>query len=99
MTARGTPGFVRPGVIVMANSFLHFRPSTIFVVPLTSTPRNFPSHIEISPDARNELEVTSYALVEQMRAVSELRCVTGHGSVGPAISRQILEILAMITGM
>ncbi len=28
-------GFQRPSVVVIADSFLRFRPSTIFVVPLT----------------------------------------------------------------
>jgi len=100
----GTPigseaGFRRPGIVVVADSFLRFRPSTLFVVPLTSTQRNFPSHIEIAPDPRNELTVTSYALVEQMRAVSEPRCSAPSGNVGSVVARQILEVLAMITGM
>lgn len=100
----GTPigseaGFRRPGVLVVADSFLRFRPSTLFVVPLTSTPRNFPSHVEVVPDVRNGLGRTSYALVEQMRAVSDQRIVETNGNVGPAVARQILEILAMITGM
>ena len=83
----------------MADSFLRFRPTTVFVVPLTSTPRHFPSHIEIAPDSRNELKATSYALVEQMRAVSNARCTAARGNIGPVVARQILEILAMITGM
>lgn len=92
-------GFTRPGVVVVADSFLRFRPTVIFVVPLTSTERHFPSHVEITPDARNELTVTSYALVEQMRAVNSDRCSPTNGNVGPAAARQILEVLAMITGM
>jgi len=100
----GTPigseaGFRRPGIVVVADSFLRFRPTTLFVVPLTSTERHFPSHIEITPDPRNELTVTSYALVEQMRAVSDSRCSAPDGNVGSVVARQILEVLAMITGM
>jgi len=92
-------GFKRPGVVVVADSFLRFWPTTLFVVPLTSTERHFPSHIEIVPDQRNELTTTSYALVEQMRAVSECRCSAPSGNVGSVVGRQILEVLAMITGM
>jgi len=69
------------------------------VVPLTSTQRRFPSHIEIEPDERNKLTITSYALVEQMRAVSEHRCSGSRGNVGSVAARQILEVLALITGM
>ena len=92
-------GFQRPGIIVMADSFLRFRPSTVFVVPVTTTKRDFPSHIAIEADKRNGLQTTSYALVEQMRAVSTTRCSPPSGNVGAVASREILEVLAIITGM
>lgn len=100
----GTPigseaGFSRPAVIATADAFLRFRPSTVFAVPLTSTPRTFPSHVAIDPDDLNELTETSCALVEQMRAVAVDRCSSTHGNVGPMVSHQILDVLAMITGM
>ena len=53
----GTPigseaGFIRPVIILTADAFMRFRPTTVFVVPLTTTPRTFPSHIPPrSPDA------------------------------------------------
>jgi mRNA-degrading endonuclease toxin of MazEF toxin-antitoxin module len=71
----------------------------VFAVPLTSTPRTFPSHIPIDPDAGNGLAVPSCALVEQLRAVARERCSPPQGNVGPAVSHQILDVLAMITGM
>jgi mRNA interferase MazF len=92
-------GYARPAVLATADAFLRFRPSTVFAVPLTTTPRAFPSHITIDPDALNGLSAPSCALVEQMRAVSVQRCSAASGNVGPAVARQILEILAMITGM
>lgn len=100
----GTPigseaGFRRPGIVVMADAFLRLRPTTMFVVPLTSTRRAFPSHVEIAADPTNGLEHTSWALVEQLRAVAVERCSSSVGSVGPAITHQLLDILRMITGM
>jgi mRNA interferase MazF len=100
----GTPigsevGFRRPSVIVTADAFLRFRPTSVFAIPLTSTRRVFPSHIEIEPDAMNGLTVTSVALVEQLRAVAVERCSSTVGNVGPVVSRQILDVLAMIVGM
>ena len=92
-------GYVRPAVITTADAFLRFRPSTVFAVPLTSTPRRFPSHIPIDPDDLNGLGASSCALVEQMRAVSIQRCSTASGNVGPVVGHQILDVLAMITGM
>ena len=92
-------GFRRPGVVVTADASLRFRPTTVFVVPLTSTRRNFPSHVEIEPDPRNGLEDTSWALVEQLRAVAIERCGASTGTVGPVVAHQLLDILRMITGM
>ena len=92
-------GYHRPGIVVTADAFLRLRPTTVFVVPLTSTRRSFPSHIEIQADATNQLRVTSYAPVEQLRAVAVERCGLPTGNVGPAALHQILDTLAMITGM
>lgn len=100
----GTPigseaGFQRPAVVCTSDSFLRYRPTTIFVVPLTSTRRTFPSHLEVEPDHQNLLTETSYILVEQLRAVSRLRCTQTGGNVGPAVARQITDIVAMIIGV
>lgn len=92
-------GFRRPAIVTTADSFLRLRPSTVFVVPLTTTPRLFPSHITVEPDPTNRLTDPSTALVEQMRAVAGQRCALTGGNVGPMVSHQILDILAMMTGM
>lgn len=92
-------GFVRPAVIVTADAFLRFRPTTVFAVPLTSTPRTFPSHVDIDPDGINGLEMPSCALVEQLRAVAVERCSVPSGNVGPIVGHQIVDIVAMIVGM
>lgn len=100
----GTPigsetGFARPAVVITADAFLRFRPSTVFAVPLTTTPRDFPSHVRIDADPTNGLSAPSYALVEQMRAVAVERCVGTGGHIGPVAAHQILDVLSMITGM
>ena len=92
-------GFIRPAILTTADAFLRFRPSTVFAVPLTTTPRVFPSHVSIEPDAVNGLDAPSCALVEQMRAVAVERCSAATGNIGPMIAHQILDVLAMITGM
>lgn len=92
-------GFVRPAVLLTADAFLRFRPSTVFAVPLTTSSRRFPSHVRIEPDSVNGLVEPSWALVEQMRAVASERCTSSIGHVGPVAASQIVETLAMITGM
>jgi mRNA interferase MazF len=92
-------GFARPAVVLVADAFLRFRPSTVFVVPLTSTERSFPSHVEIAPDEGNGLDERSWALIEQLRAVAVERCGLPVGNIGAVAAHQILDVLAMITGM
>jgi mRNA interferase MazF len=92
-------GFLRPAVVVTSDAFLRFRPSTVFVVPLTTTPRRFPSHVAVEVDVLNGLREPSFALVEQMRAVACERCSAAVGNVGPAVGHQILDVLSVITGM
>jgi mRNA interferase MazF len=92
-------GFHRPGIVVTSDAFLRFRPSTVFVVPMTTRERLFPSHVPIEPDRHNGLSAASTALVEQMRAVAVERCAVRLGNVGPLVAAQLLDILAMITGM
>jgi len=92
-------GYVRPSIVVTADSFLRFRPSTIYVVPLTSAPRNFPSHVEILPDEFDGLSKPCTALVEQLRAVAIARCKPLDGNIGPSAGHQTLDLVAMIMGM
>lgn len=92
-------GFRRPAVVTTADAFLRFRPTTIFAVPLTSTPRSFPSHVRIEPDEVNGLAVPSWALVEQLRAVSLERCGPPQGNIGPVVAHQIRDLIAMIIGI
>ncbi len=69
------------------------------MVPLTTTRRTFPSHVEVTPDSLNGLEHASWALVEQLRAVAVERCGPSTGNVGPTVVRQLLGVLAMIVGL
>lgn len=76
-------GFTRPAVVITADGCLRYRPSTIFVVPVTTTERTFPSHVEITSDTVNGLDETGWALVEQLCAVAVDRCGSSLGNVGP----------------
>ena len=100
----GTPigseaGSIRPAVVLTGDGFLRYRPSSVFVVPLTATGRSFPSHVRVEVDPSNGLDRTSWAQVEQMRAVASDRCGDPIGNVGPAVTHQMLDVLAMITGI
>lgn len=92
-------GFRRPSVVVVADAFLRYRPSAVYVVPLTPTPRRFPSHVVVESDADNGLDHASWALVEQLRAVVVERCGSPRGNIGPLVGEQLREVVALIMGL
>lgn len=92
-------GFVRPGIVLTANAFLRFQPTSVFIVPLTTKRHPFPSHIKVEADQTSGVPEPSWAQVELFRAVALERCSAPMGNVGPTVTHQLLDILAMITGM
>lgn len=89
-------GFRHPAVVVSAQRILSAEPSVIYVVPLTSTVRQFHSEITIEPDGHNGLTATSAAQCQHLRAVSTRRIVSTRGNVGPATLAQIRETIAVM---
>jgi mRNA interferase MazF len=89
-------GFEHPAVVVTAQRVLDAQPSVIQVVPLTSRLRGFHSEVELSPDVRNGLRVTSAAQCQHLRAVSAQRVQGTLGNLGPTALRQIRETVAAI---
>ena len=70
----------RPGLVV-SSDLLHAIPSALaFVVPITTRDRRVRSHVPISPP-EGGLEERSFAMTEQLRAVSRRRFVLRLGTV------------------
>ncbi len=92
-------GFVRPAVVavvVSARDWLDHSPSSIFAVPLTTTKRNYPSNVEVAPDAFNGLIQTSYAQVELLRSISSERVIEVSGNTGPSIVGALRDIAQLL---
>ncbi|HRE00239.1 MAG TPA: type II toxin-antitoxin system PemK/MazF family toxin, partial [Ilumatobacteraceae bacterium] len=85
-------------VVVASDAYLRMRPTVVFAVPLTTTNREFPSHIPVPADPANGLTRPSWVQVEQLRSVSSLRCSPALGNVGAVVTAQIHDVLAMLTG-
>jgi len=88
--------FRHPAVVVSAQRILSAGPAVVFVVPLTSTLREFHSEIRIEPDDQNGLSVPSAAQCQHLRAVSTARIVTARGNVGRMTLAQIREAIAVM---
>ena len=79
---------IRPGVVI-SHDFMNKGPAgLLFIVPLTSVSRGVPSHVKIAPP-EGGLDVTSYALCEQMRSISKLRLVKKLGKINKSILADI----------
>ena len=88
----------RPAVVVSDDELNDGPSGLVIVVPVTSTRRRLPSHIELD-DPATGLDEISYAKCEDIKSVSERRLVTRLG-VAPAqamfaVGRTLRYLLAL----
>jgi mRNA interferase MazF len=85
-------GGIRPVVVVSHHRYAVI-PGLFLAVPLTTRDRGLDHHIEVSADDRTGLKQVSYAMTEQVRAVSDQRAGRQLGTVSTgtlaAISRYL----------
>ncbi|MEV0593559.1 type II toxin-antitoxin system PemK/MazF family toxin [Nonomuraea cavernae] len=62
-------GFSRPALILSNDNLNHSRLGLVLAVPLTTRERGYLTHVRITSDGTG-LAKTSWAMVEQLRAVS-----------------------------
>lgn len=77
---------VRPCLIVSSNQFNSSPAELLIVLPITSTNRGIPSHIET--EGRG-LKNKSYIMCEQIRSVSKKRMFDKLGSVDTRVMRHV----------
>jgi mRNA interferase MazF len=73
-------GGIRPVVVVSHDRYAVI-PGLFLAVPLTTRDRELEHHIEVPADSRTGLRQISYALTEQVRAVSQQRAGRQLGQV------------------
>jgi len=72
------------------------RAGLVIVVPVTSTRRNLPSHVEIEADNVSGLRDTSYAKAEDIKSVSVERLINRIGQVPPAVLHRLQRVIALL---
>jgi len=72
----------RPAVVVSTDALNEGPAGVVLVVPVTSTDRGIPSHVEIEP-GESGLDHPSYAKCEDVKSISERRLVGRVGVAGP----------------
>jgi mRNA interferase MazF len=78
----------RPAVVVSDNEVNDGPAGLVIVVPITSTRRGLPSHVELD-GADTGLDEVSYAKCEDVRSVSERRLIA---RLGVAPDTAVLEV-------
>jgi mRNA interferase MazF len=85
-------GGIRP-VLVVSHRRYAVIPGLFLAIPLTSRDRGLEHHVDIPADEQTGLERVSYAMTEQVRAISNQRAGRQLGSVSDetltAISRYL----------
>lgn len=77
-------GFQRPVILLNAQQWLTANPPVIAALPLTRTPRDWPTHVEIEPGTSG-LKAISYAKCEDLRAISPQRLRRHLGKAEPPV--------------
>ena len=65
-------GGIRP-VVVVSHDRYEVIPGLFLAIPLTSRDRGLEHHVQVPADSRTGLQRVSYAMTEQIRAMSEER--------------------------
>lgn len=78
---------VRPALIISNDSWNKIQTGLVIIIPLTSVHKGISTHIQIDPP-EGGLTATSYAVCEQIRAVSRERLIKRLGKIN---SKAILK--------
>ena len=84
-------GKIRPVVILNSQAILDIMPPTVFVCPLSSQSHPKFSSLHVKLSARDNLNATSYALVEHCRSITIKRIV--YPRLAQLTSAELLVIL------
>lgn len=85
----------RPAVVISSDSLNDSRAGVVIMVPITTTHRDLPSHIEID-SASSGLDEVSYAKCEDVKSISERRLVGRLGAVSDEATFQIGRALRFL---
>ncbi|MHB1538885.1 MAG: type II toxin-antitoxin system PemK/MazF family toxin [Solirubrobacteraceae bacterium] len=85
----------RPAVVVSSDPLNDSRAGVVVVVPITTTFRGLPSHVEIDLGSSG-LDEISYAKCEDVKSVSEQRLIGRLGAVTEQTIFQISRVLRLL---
>ena len=91
---RGT----RPVLVLSVDSFNSGPAELVTVLPVTSTVRPIPSHVEVQAP-EGGLESRSAILADQVRTIARERLVRRSGAVSGTTLRRVEEVVRLLLGL
>jgi mRNA interferase MazF len=85
----------RPVVVISRDAFNAAGWRLCLCIPLSTRDRSSPLHVRVEPP-EGGVRATSFALVDQVRALDRSRLTTRWGAIDPATHRQIAALLLRI---
>jgi mRNA interferase MazF len=85
----------RPAIVVSADPLNESRAGVVIVVPITTSRRDLPSHVEIEPGSSG-LDEVSYAKCEDVKSISEERLIANLGSATDPVTFDIGRVLRFL---
>ncbi|MBI4339167.1 MAG: type II toxin-antitoxin system PemK/MazF family toxin [Chloroflexi bacterium] len=89
---------VRPALVVSVDLFSQGPAELVVVVPLTTTARGIPLHVEVAPP-EGGLKLRSYIKCEDIRSLSRHRLMERWGTVSPDTIAEVEERLRILLGL
>jgi mRNA interferase MazF len=88
----------RPAIIIQNDIFIQMLPMVV-IIPLTSvmSAKRFPATLMIQPDEQNGLNMTSIALVFQVRSMDKRRFIRRIGCLDQQDLDRVLNLLERLT--
>lgn len=88
----------RPAVVVSDDELNDGPSGLVILVPITSSKRGLPSHIELD-DAASGLDTVSYAKCEDVKSISDRRLIARLGAVPAGLMFDIDRVLRLLLGL
>jgi mRNA interferase MazF len=85
----------RPAIVISADPLNESRAGVVIVVPITTSRRDLPSHVEIESGSSG-LDAVSYAKCEDVKSISEERLIAHLGSATDAVTFDIGRVLRFL---
>lgn len=88
----------RPAIIFSVDAFNATKSRLVVIIPFTKKDRNNPLHVQVQPPVGG-LDVTSFALTEMVRSVSQTRLIKKLGVLSEGAMNEVADKVKLLLGL